>query len=246
MDIKEFPLEAVGRKHEMPKNVAEIRDALWQIFSAEADKPEKLSLPFGEFTFRPRNASDPVFRYRDFEGSRRREGEGIGPGKGGLDLLGRYQLDTSLVTIYVDSCRKVARRYDVLLEQLVRVVLVHELVHLVTHRGFEAKQSLPSHFWEYTAQCATYVYLQGHDEEALEVFKTLSPYQPFIYRTWESLIVLHAALKDSDAVSVEFEAFVENIFSALDCTAAVTRGTRSKTDSALVRMYRTSPNKHDR
>jgi hypothetical protein len=87
--MKEFPLEAVGRKHDVPKDVAEIRDALWQICTRETHKPGKLDLPFAEFTFRPRNPSDPVFRARDFKGSRRREGEtkDTGPGKSGVDLL---------------------------------------------------------------------------------------------------------------------------------------------------------------
>jgi predicted Zn-dependent protease with MMP-like domain len=134
--------------------------------------------------------------------------EASGLGKGGLDLLGRYRFDNSMVTIYIDSCRKVEQWCDVPLDQLLHVVLVHELAHLMTHRGFGAQESLSPHFWEYTAQCATYAYLHRHNAEALKVFKKLSPYQPFIYQTWESLEALRAPSGD------KFEALVKDVFSA--------------------------------
>jgi hypothetical protein len=50
------------------------------------------------------------------------------------------------VTIYIDSCFKAARRYKVESDSLVEVVLVHELAHLMTHRGFD-RDNLSSSFW---------------------------------------------------------------------------------------------------
>jgi hypothetical protein len=163
-------------------NVAKKRVGLWLI-CAKADKPKRwnLSIPFCEFEERRRNSSDPVFRPEDFEGRKKGvyDKEASGLGKGGMDLLGRYRFDNSMVTIYVDSCRKVEQWCDVPLDQLLHVVLVHELAHLMTHRGFGAQESLSPHFWEYTAQCATYAYLHRHNAKALKVFEKLSPYQPF-------------------------------------------------------------------
>jgi hypothetical protein len=210
----EFSLEAVPSKENvtMPskEDVAEIRDKLCHIC---AQKPDEcwLRIPFGEFEERRRNSSDPVFRPEDFEGRKKGvyEEKASGLGEGGLDLLGRYRFDNRMVTIYIDSCRKVEQWCDLPLDQLTQVVLVHELAHLMTHSGFGALESLPPHFWEYTAQCATYAYLYHHNKEALKVFKKLSSYQPFIYRTWESLKALHAPLQPK-----KFEELVKNVFSA--------------------------------
>jgi hypothetical protein len=209
MDI--FPLEVVGGEHVMPstEEVEKIRNKLWRICAARTvQKRWDIGIPFGEFTYRPRNVSDPKFRTEDFEGRKKGMYDEEAPGPCGLDLLGRYCFDNSLVTIYIDSCKEVEQWYDVPLDRLVRVVLIHELAHLVTHRGFGAGKPLPPHFWEYTAQCGTYTYLQRHDQEALKVFKKLSSHQPFIYRTWESLEALRAV---SDRKS---EALVKRIFSA--------------------------------
>jgi hypothetical protein len=207
--MDEFLVEAVGRKHAMPskEEVARIRSELWSVCANDSHR-WNLSIPFSEFKFRKRDNSDPVFRRKDFESADHTEQQG--PGKGGLDLLGRYRLKDSLVTIYVDSCRKVERWCDVALDQLVRVVLVHELAHLMTHRGFGAQKALSAHFWEYTAQCATYAYLYRHDQGALSVFKKLSPYQPFIYQTWESLEALHASTTNE-----KFNNMIKEIFSAV-------------------------------
>jgi hypothetical protein len=179
--MSEFRIQKVGSKkfkeHKMPP-ASEIKKklkGLWKIcWDTEPDWN-----PLGEFEFHERVDSDPVFRVKDFE-------RGLEDGVGELDLLGRYRRHDSLVTIYIDSCFKAARRYNALLDDLVDVVLIDELAHLVTHRGF-GEYDLSSHFMEYTAQCATYAYLKPNDGEALKVFEDLSEHQPFIYRTWESL-----------------------------------------------------------
>jgi hypothetical protein len=179
--MSEFRIEVVGsrnfKKHKMP-SAAEVEEKLERLWDICWDREPDWH-PLGEFKFRERIHSDPIFRVRDF--ARGRE-DGIG----GLDLLGTYHRSDSLVTIYIDSCFKAARRYSVLLDDLVDVVLVHELAHLVTHRGFGV-DDLSSRFMEHTAQCATYAYLKPSSGEALKAFELLSPHQPFIYRTWEGL-----------------------------------------------------------
>jgi hypothetical protein len=98
------------------------------------------------------------------------------------------------VTIYVDFCRKVTERYDGVnsLEALIEVVLINELAHLVTHKHLlESDQKASDHFWEYTAQCATYAFLNGTDNaNSLKVFELLSRHQPFFHQTWEGSKVL--------------------------------------------------------
>jgi hypothetical protein len=97
------------------------------------------------------------------------------------------------------------------LEHLINVVLIHELAHLITHRGFELKSlgEDTNHTWEYTAQCATYAYLKIHGEpEELEAFERLSPHQPFIYRTWEGLRAVesvHSSNKILEAIKRIFD-----------------------------------------
>jgi len=153
--------------------------------------------PEGEFCFRKRNEYDRIFRVRIFEGredanSKRSESDG-GPGRGGFDALGKYSLGNSTITIYVDSCRKAESEYSDgswKLEHLIKVVLIHELAHLITNKGFDVEKlgSENDHVWEYTAQCATYAYLKIYgNAEDLETFDQLSAHQPFIYRTWEAL-----------------------------------------------------------
>jgi hypothetical protein len=181
--MSEFGIEAVGGNRPVPKlsskkEVEEKLKCLWTICWGEEERIDWT--PRGEFEFRERQATDPVFRPEDFERGR--------DGVGGLDLLGRYRYRRadSLVTIYIDSCQKVTQWYEISPESLIEVVLIHELAHLMTHRGFD-RDDLSSSFMEHTAQCATYAYLKPGGGEALKAFELLSPRQPFIYRTWEGL-----------------------------------------------------------
>jgi hypothetical protein len=198
-----------------PVMVRNILEGLWVICSEEAPETGCCWTPRGEFRFRsrlPLSPSDRVFRVREFEGrstvarkrtfkgkeSRETDASGRtdneGPGCGGIDLLGKYCFEDSTVTIYVDSCRKVVGRYHGVnsLDALIKVVLVHELAHLATHRHLlGSSPDASDHFWEYTAQCATYAFLKSADNaNPLEVFELLSPHQPFFYQTWEGLRVL--------------------------------------------------------
>jgi hypothetical protein len=193
-----FLIEAVSVSGRQPKNakmqtsteVDEILSQLWTICpEGTADCAWK---PAGEFHFRKRTPTDPVFRVRDFEkGNELKE-----PRAAGLDILGTYSHGKSTVTIYVDSCLKASRRYDVSPEKLIKVVLVHELAHLMTHRGLPLERTHgeeSNHLWEYTAQCATYAHFKERgDKKAFKVFHQLSFHQPFIYRTWEGLKALES------------------------------------------------------
>jgi hypothetical protein len=218
--MNKFPIEAVDGKHDkspaMPSqtDVIEILKVLWEICPRHPDTDIDWT-PDGEFSFRLRRDSDGrIFRVGDFEGKKNVENQRTledeedertierertdydgGPGCGGLDLLGKYTFKDSTVTIYVDSCRKAVKRYLPAdsLDSLIKVVLIHELAHLMTHRRcLQSNQNKSDHFWEYTAQCATYAWLKHFgDKEARKVFVRLSPHQPFIYRTWESLTLFN-------------------------------------------------------
>ena len=183
--------------------VNEILKGLRTICSGEAAGVGLDLAPDGEFRFRPRCSKDRIFRVRQFQGKSKIAEHDGGPGRGGIDLLGKYTLSDSMVTIYVDSCRKVVgRKYCGVdsLETLIEVVLIHELAHLITHQVYDllGNEDESSHIWEHTAQCATYAYIKApfshysKDYErglfglsVLKTFEELSPLQPFIYRTWE-------------------------------------------------------------
>jgi hypothetical protein len=99
------------------------------------------------------------------------------------------------------------------LEGLIEVVLIHELAHLITHRVYDLKYTNEDdsvHVWEYTAQCATYVYLKIHCERDLKAFEQLSRHQPFVYRTWESLKALKSVYAEKRIAEL-----VKSVFSPL-------------------------------
>ena len=198
-----FRTEFVGKAEDknvpMPKQetVRKILEGLWMICSARESGDGFEWYPEGEFCFRKRNEYDRIFRVRIFEGredaNRERSESDGGPGRGGLDALGKYSLGDSTITIYLDSCRKAESEYNDgswKLENLIKVVLIHELAHLITDKRFDLEKlgNENEHVWEYTAQCATYAYLKIYGKpEDLEIFERLSAHQPFIYRTWEGL-----------------------------------------------------------
>jgi hypothetical protein len=200
MIMSEFPIEAVGEGEDksvtLPesKMIVVILERLWMLCSGEKFGGRFYWEPKGEFRYRERQLHDRIFRVRIFEGredtDRERSDHG-GPGRAGLDVLGKYSLSDSMITIYVDSCRRAVSEYsdgNWKLENLIRVVLIHELAHLMTHHGFDLTGNEANHVWEYTAQCATYAYLRTHGEpENLKTFEQITPHQPFIYKTWQVL-----------------------------------------------------------
>jgi hypothetical protein len=220
--MSEFRIAAVGEGEDqgvaMPEAyvVFEILQRLWMICSEE--KFGGYWKPEGEVLFRDRQSYDRIFRVRTFDGREeanreRREDDG-GPGHNGLDALGKYSLGDSTITTYVDSCRKTESEYSDgswKLENLIKVVLIHELAHLITHKGFNLKGDEANHVWEYTAQCATYAYLKIHGgPEDLKAFEQLSPHQPFIYKTWKSLRAVESVYDENRVAEL-----VKSVFSLL-------------------------------
>jgi hypothetical protein len=213
----EFSIVAVGwRKGQdphmpSPDEVTDMLKRLWAIDSQpdEVDFKWDPWVPKGEFKGRKRAPIDRKFRASNFKRGKKREDDGC-LGTGGLDALGTYRLCDSMVTIYVDSCRRAARQYAVSLKGLITTVLIHELTHLMTHKGFETSEDAENHFWEYTAQCGTYAYLkQRGDREGLKAFEQLSLDQPFIYRTWEGLKHLEGVKSRKEVIGI-----VKKIFHA--------------------------------
>ena len=145
--MSQFRTEYVGDPKDkgvpMPKQdtVRKILEGLWMICSARESGADFDWFPQGDFCFRKRNGHDRIFRVRIFEdaNSGRSESDG-GPGRGGFDALGKYSLGDSTITIYIDSCRKAESEYSDgswKLEHLIKVVLIHELAHLITNKGFD-------------------------------------------------------------------------------------------------------------
>ena len=102
--MSEFLIEAVGEGEDksvtMPKGyiVFEILQRLSVICSGEESRGFDWK-PKGEFRYRERKWDDQVFRVEDFEGrgetkQERPENDG-GPGRAGLDVLGKYTLNDS-------------------------------------------------------------------------------------------------------------------------------------------------------
>jgi hypothetical protein len=204
--MSRIPIKAVGCREigdpNMPssRRVDEILKNLWTV----ASHPEEGHSDWtsSEVTSRNREPGELSFSDSGFK-------------EGGLDLLGKYDCNGGEVTIYVDSCRQAALEYEVDVDALIEIVLIHELTHLITHNGFETSEKTSDHFWEFTAQCGTYAYLkQNGNEKALEVFEQLSPRQPFIYQTWAGLRAVEGAVTGKSAKKKVIE-IVTNIFSAI-------------------------------
>jgi hypothetical protein len=124
--------------------------------------------------------------------------EGIGTK--GIDFLGRYQYGQDNITITLDICRimRLCARHGFHPEDVVKIVLTHELAHFVTHLGL----SNAGAFWEAFgkedrekekkeeeeeefAQEATHLLLRvagyGH---LVNVFDTVSHLCPPKYNIW--------------------------------------------------------------
>ena len=167
----------------MPKagNIFDILQRLWAICFGEGHGSFDWK-PKDEFRYQEHKSVHRAFPVEDFEGKgeikhEKPENDG-GPGHAGLDVLGEYMLKDGKITIYVDLCGGATSRYSNgtwTLENLIKVVLIHELAHLVTHRGFELKGNESNHVWEYTAQCATYAYLKTHGDSG--PFRLLKNYR---------------------------------------------------------------------
>lgn len=118
--------------------------------------------------------------------------------KGGLDILGVYRSRKNEIAIDYDKCEKVADEFHFPPEDIVLIVLIHELAHFVTHKGLghalnEWHEFSLSHWHEdsrdmaeQTAQALTYLWLlKWGSKEKTEVFQKLSDLAPQQYREWE-------------------------------------------------------------
>jgi hypothetical protein len=130
------------------------------------------------------------------------------------DILGLYSTDLSLksdITLYVDSCLRASKDLSVSFEDLLQIVLIHELAHHATawaeihHRTQvfdfdeifrycwldynECSGGAWANVHEFFAQALAFLCIIERHAELLGAFRTLSWHQPALYRTWE---VLHA------------------------------------------------------
>ena len=101
--------------------------------------------------------------------------------------------------IMARDCSRASRDLSVSIDDLLQIVLIHELAHHAT-----AWATIVDHgsiyMWtdydkcggdpwpsvhEFFAQAFSFLWLAEHRKELLGAFRTLSRYQPSIYRTWE-------------------------------------------------------------
>jgi len=117
----------------------------------------------------------------------------------GIDAFGQYDPSKSQITLYLCRMRRFATRHGFQFEDVITIVLIHELAHFVTHRGksddcdswaiFEETDSETQKesktLMEDIAQQATHLYLRGaRHGQLVHVFDSLSNYSPDRYRTW--------------------------------------------------------------
>lgn len=148
-----------------------------------------------DFGIRERKASDPLYSLDILKES-------------AIDILGLYHTDfaNAEVVLYIDSCMRAAQDIGLKLDDLVEVVLIHELAHHATAwgrvvvRAFEEDESGEEYRWEdynechsnswtgvheFFAQSLTFVRLVESNSTAVTAFRRLSRCQSSVYRTWE-------------------------------------------------------------
>ena len=112
----------------------------------------------------------------------------------GIDFLGLYSSTPASVEITLFMCRirRFAARYGFHFEDVIKITLIHELAHFVTHLGRSVDPECwvafgnaePKHV-ETTAQQATHLYLRvaGYGQ-LVQVFDSVSHHCPEIYNDW--------------------------------------------------------------
>lgn len=113
----------------------------------------------------------------------------------GIDFLGQYSLNEkneTTVTLNMCRIRRFANRHGFQSEDVIKIVLLHELAHLVTHRGrsqcpkcWVAFDAAASEQKETMAQQATHLYLRvaGYGQ-LVHVFSEVSHRCPLKYNDW--------------------------------------------------------------
>jgi hypothetical protein len=130
-----------------------------------------------------------------------------------IDFLGLYEPAKCLVTLQVCRIRNIAFRHGFHIEDVIKVVLIHELAHFVTHLGMSKCQlywegfcDAKSETLEDFAQEATHLVLRvaGYDH-LVHVFDSLSHLCPPKYDIWRETWERQLKNKDKlDAVLNEF------------------------------------------
>lgn len=135
----------------------------------------------------------------------------------GIDFLGLYEHGSGEITVTLFICRimKFCARYGFHQEDVIKIVLIHELAHFVTHLGMLDSGAYWEKFCEATsekkeefAQEATHLLLRvagyGH---LVHVFDSLSTHCPKKYQEWREAWKQHLKNKKSlDAVLTVFRA----------------------------------------
>lgn len=163
-------------------------------------KPQQL--PEKPFERRPCPSSDP----EDLDEGIEREG---------IDFLGLYEPKKIRVTLCVCRIRNFASRHGFHLDDVIKIVLIHELAHFVTHLGMSKSQvywngfcKAESETQEEFAQEATYLLLKVADYGHLvHAFDSLSNHCPPKYNKWRQTWKQQLKKKNnSDAVLSDFQA----------------------------------------
>jgi len=114
-------------------------------------------------------------------------------------LLGEYFPDVQLIKLYMTEIHDCAKRLNVSIEALRRVVEFHESAHAVVHLGRDAEGKnfntgafkmvdggvYPSPLHETLAQLFTYHCIKDIPE-LIKCFEKLNKFQPSAYRKWEN------------------------------------------------------------
>ncbi len=113
----------------------------------------------------------------------------------GIDFLGQYafnEKNETTVTLNMCRIRRLTTRHGFHFEDVVKIVLLHELAHFVTHRGkslcpecWVAFEAASSEQKESIAQQATHLYLRvaGYGQ-LVQVFHEVSHDCPLKYNDW--------------------------------------------------------------
>jgi hypothetical protein len=157
----------------------------------ELEKPE--NLPDKKFRIKP----CPLSEIEDVH-------EGVSTR--GIDFFGQYDPEEMTVTLQMCLMKRFAGSHGFHLEDVLTIVLIHELAHFVTHLGvsdsanrwvaFENRELIEA--VEDIAQQATNLYLRvARYGPLVQVFESLSIYSPRPYQTWRDAWMNHFRNKDA-------------------------------------------------
>jgi hypothetical protein len=125
----------------------------------------------------------------------------------GIDVFAECDPSKSLITLCLCRMRRFATRHDFQFEDVITIVLVHELAHYVTHEGKSHSCGRWDTFGESGSedviedidQQATHLYLRvARYGKLVQVFDSLSNDCPHRYKTWRSEWKKQTRLATSD------------------------------------------------